>query len=809
MKLIKPKEELNEVASSCLSMSSSSAEELKRELKELQQCLKKEEAARKATESQLLDALLENKKLRSQLEQKQQQPKGQTLVDDLTLDAITETFDKFHRFLDLLRQFGLEDLVKLSGIDTKSKHIKLECRKKTHSPDRKQKVKPGLQVQQEPNNTSNFITTPTENGTLGSQHTAMIPKIRTSVNSTNTHQLQEDTDHKNCDLSFKPVVLNSVNSMIRTLQNTTSSQQNNTRRTVQLLPEDVEQRNSNLDFKPDVLNKVHNPSLSVEKASFYKAGDDLFQYVMNKVSDALISLNHASNKEAVDISTYLVNPSVARDSQTSLTQTTNSQPNLSDGEGFSHLKNVENKVKKSMVDQRKSSYPQLQMGFRDSYGTLQDKVDNCKNELQQGSKSKENSVCHHQLESNSGFVMQPLDHRDSSHRVVTQPLDHRDSSNRVVTQPLDHRDSSHGVVTQPLDHRDSSHGVVTQPLDHRDSSHGIVTQPLDHRDSSPSVVTQPLDHKYSSHGVVTHPLDHRDSSHGVVTHPLDHRDSSHGVVTQPLDHRDSSHGVVTQPLDHRDSSHGVVTQPLDHKYSSYGVVTHPLDHRDSSSCSRTTQDLRSKSEKTAVMFASDLLAMSTGLEAHVAEKEMESDSYLVPEVALLAEEQHSTSVESRYEKEKSHSLSSKQGKATSVYSDTFETSNDEEICENLHKGVDSSGNTNSSVKEELEVTLKSVSESLETESMDTGGTLKKDVTSNGKIEEKEVQHKLSLNASLEVPELNENNKPLFKSLDKHVDDLPSFSSLNSLTGLTDMETPSISLSSSVSNKLTGSDIEDF
>ncbi|XP_076332527.1 centrosomal protein of 78 kDa isoform X2 [Tachypleus tridentatus] len=69
MKLIKPKEELNEVASSCLSMSSSSAEELKRELKELQQCLKKEEAARKATESQLLDALLENKKLRSQLEQ--------------------------------------------------------------------------------------------------------------------------------------------------------------------------------------------------------------------------------------------------------------------------------------------------------------------------------------------------------------------------------------------------------------------------------------------------------------------------------------------------------------------------------------------------------------------------------------------------------------------------------------------------------------------------------------------------------------------------------------------------------------------
>ncbi|XP_022236614.1 uncharacterized protein LOC111084116 isoform X2 [Limulus polyphemus] len=600
-------------------------------------------------------------------------------------------------------------------------------------------------------------------------------------------------------MTFKPVVLNNMNSKIRTNEGFINSHQYNTKLAVQPLQEDIEQSNSDLNFKPVVLNNVYDTSLAVEKAPFYKAGDDLFQYVMSKVSSALMSLNHASNKETVGLSTRLANPSVARDSQTSLTQTTNPQPNSSYVEVF---KNGENQFK---VEHRKSSYPQLQTGNKEqnSSRTSQVKVDNWKNkELQQSSKLKKDSVCqeliilsHHQLESNSGIVTQPLDHKDSSPAVVTSSLDHKDSSPAVVTQPLAHRDSSPVVVASSLAHKDSSPAVVTQPLAHKDSSPAVVTQPLDHKDSSPAVVASSLAHK------------------------------------------DSSPAVVTQPLAHKDSS------PV--------VVASSLDHNDSSSCSRTTQDFTSKPGKTAVMFASDLLSKSTGLEAEI---EMKSEGSLAlsnPNVAL----QCNTSRDSRYEK--SQSLSSKQPKEkpTSDYSNTFENSIPSHNEENLHKNVHSSGNTSSSVKEELDndETLKSVSESIEMESMATDSTSKKDVTSNGKTKEKEVRSKLSLNTreipelnknqenkevrsklslntreipelnknqevqsklslnTREIPELNKNqeNKNMFKPSDKHADDFPSFSSLNSLTGFTDMETPSISLSSSVSNKLSGSDVEDF
>lgn len=91
---------------------------LKVELEHAKRELCQERQARQEADKNVLELTLENERLLVEIEQLRN--RNSLLNDEKVLEAIETSFKQFHAFLDVLRQAGLGELIRVAGLDEKS-----------------------------------------------------------------------------------------------------------------------------------------------------------------------------------------------------------------------------------------------------------------------------------------------------------------------------------------------------------------------------------------------------------------------------------------------------------------------------------------------------------------------------------------------------------------------------------------------------------------------------------------------------------------------------------------------------------------
>ncbi|XP_074651342.1 centrosomal protein of 78 kDa-like isoform X1 [Tubulanus polymorphus] len=108
---------------------------LKIELEQTRRLLKEERESQGHADQRIIDLTIENNRLRHEVDDLRRQggaTSGSSLFDDdNVLETVEKTFEKFHAFLDMLRDAGLGDLVALSGLANADNPIMPEAQPQT------------------------------------------------------------------------------------------------------------------------------------------------------------------------------------------------------------------------------------------------------------------------------------------------------------------------------------------------------------------------------------------------------------------------------------------------------------------------------------------------------------------------------------------------------------------------------------------------------------------------------------------------------------------------------------------------------